>query len=229
MKTFIRHSGADQARKKAALEVTIENRLLVARSFSKNYGDFTSGIVEFIEFLVCSGRLAEQGGSQWWRGVNGLLILDLIDAEEALRSSTPTAVSIIAPAVQHWITYALDWQQSYLPNSCRVQRLWWKAHQTSLHFGIHAFRELLPLEPRMETNFITYICVPNVDLTAIFSIPTNLKLIKLYTIIAYPHHYPAKALSTFKALGLAPAFYARLVGASSDVANIGLDSTRWET
>ncbi|PLW21362.1 hypothetical protein PCANC_02496 [Puccinia coronata f. sp. avenae] len=216
------------ARKEAALRITIDERLTESRSFTKNHGFLTSGIVEFIEYLVCSGRLDEQGGSQWWRGVNGLLILDLMDAEEALRPSTQT-VACIPPAVQHWMNYALYWQQTSFPNLFKAQRLWWKAHQTSLHHGIHTFRELLLIEPRMEINFITYICVPNVDLTAILTIPTNLKLIKLYTIIAYPHHYPSKVLSTLKALLLAPSFYARLVGATSDVANIGLDSSRWET
>ncbi|KAA1069672.1 hypothetical protein PGT21_031169 [Puccinia graminis f. sp. tritici] len=212
------------SRKKDALEMTIADRLNKARSFAKTYGNMTSGIVEFIEFLVCSGRVAEQGGSQWWRGVNGLLILDLIDAEEALRSSTRT-VSSISPAVQHWINYSLYWQQTSSRKLFKAQQLWWKAHQASLHYGIRAFPEFLILEPRMEINFITYVCVPNVDLTALMNIPTNLKLIKLYTIIAYPHHYPAKIISFLKALILAPSPYARIVG----VANIGLDSTRWET
>jgi hypothetical protein len=209
------------ARKKDALEMTIADRLTKARSFAKTYGNMTSGIVEFIEFLVCSGRVAEQGGSQWWRGVNGLLILDLIDAEE--RSSTRT-VSSISPAVQHWINYSIYWQQTSSRKLFKAQQLWWKAHQASLHYGIHAFPELLILESRMEIKFITYVCVPNVDLTALMNIPTNLKLIKLYTIIAYPHHYPAKIISLLKALILAPSVYARFLG----VTNIGLDSTRWE-
>ncbi|OAV98542.1 hypothetical protein PTTG_25584 [Puccinia triticina 1-1 BBBD Race 1] len=212
------------ARRKMAVEMTIADRLAKARLFAKTYGNMTAGIVEFIQFLVCSGRIAEQGGSQWWRGVNGLLILDLIDAEEALGSSTLTVAST-SPAVQHWVNYSIYWQQTPIPNLFKAQRLWWKAHQTSLHYGIHAFPELLLLEPRIEINFITCVCVPNVDLTALLNIPTSLKLIKIYTIIAYPHHYPAKILAVLKALILAPAYYARIVGLPK---NIGLDSTRWE-
>ncbi|KAH9450652.1 hypothetical protein MJO28_009914 [Puccinia striiformis f. sp. tritici] len=222
------------ARKKAAMELTIEERLSKARSFADSYGQQTSGIVEFIEYLVSSGRIAEKGGgSQWWRGVNGLLILDLIDAQEALKQPISTTDSYNSPAVQYWIDYSLYWQEhrtSLIPLYLyKAQKLWWKAHQTSLHFGIHAFPGLLLLEPEMEIKFITTICVPNVDLTGLLSVPTNLMLIKLYTILAYPDHYPTQKLSFSKALLFAPAFYLRIVGATSDVLNIGLDSTRWGT
>ena len=37
------------------------------------------GLVAFQTWLADSGRIADDGGSPWWRTVNGLLLLDVAD------------------------------------------------------------------------------------------------------------------------------------------------------
>lgn len=219
-----------ESRKRMALEMSVKLRLTVVRDFTELYGSLTDGILEFLEYLIHSGRITEAGGSKWWRGCNGFLVLDLIDADAALRSRTALDdVFSLSPAVKLWINFALNSSRSRSSFSHRLesQKLWWLAHQTSLHHAISVFSEFLVKEPKIETQFITCIAIPNVDLVALLNIPTNLKLIKLYTCLAYPKSYPSKRRQFIKAVLLAPTIYARILGATPGALNIGLESTRW--
>ncbi|MBW0517548.1 hypothetical protein O181_057263 [Austropuccinia psidii MF-1] len=91
-------------KKKAAIELTPAERLIQAKNFAHKYDttQVTAGIVEFIEYLISSGRITETSGSRWWRGVNGLMILDLCEADEAL--SCGERLEGLPATVQPWLS-----------------------------------------------------------------------------------------------------------------------------
>lgn len=101
---------------------------------------FGQGIRDFTEWEISSGRLDPRFGSRWWQAVNGLMVLDLQDALGIIdRHGIDAAYRSLAGAtssVRAWVAYATG-ADGDLSNEA-VQRLFWTAHQRSLHAGIAA-------------------------------------------------------------------------------------------
>lgn len=226
-----------QSRLVEAERLAVAVRLTISRSFTELYGRQGAGVDEFTAWAADSGRLAMDsagdGGSTWWRGVNGMIVMDISEAQNAINAAssmggTPTA---LPRNVQCWVDYALHSLRSHKLNPIdhlESQRLWWTAHQVSLHNGIHGFAYSLANEPARELRFISDIVVRNVDMVALVNGPTDIKAIKAYTALVYPSMYPPTAVALAKATLLAPSTLARLFGITDEVGNIGLNSTRWD-
>ena len=133
-------------------------------------------VIDFQDWEISSGRLAENG-SPWWRGVNGLLVLDLRAAGTGERSAARPAGPVSA-----WIAYTH-------PSEDHHQQLLWRAHQRSLHEALTACARLLRSEPPAE-RFFARLVVGVVDHAASESHPTDTAELAQLTADHYPNSYP---------------------------------------
>jgi hypothetical protein len=127
--------------------------------------------------------VADDGGSVWWRQVNGLLLLDMVDAA-ALGTDDVAGCS---EPVRAWTRYWSDAHSGHGTRSC------WDAHQASLAAGVGAAQELLGAEPPSEQDFIA-IALSSVELASRANLPTGragASVIGGFCRVFYPDGYPA--------------------------------------
>lgn len=136
-------------------------------------------VVDFVVWLIESGRLADEGGSPWWRALNGSLVLDLA-------GDTPGT-----PGVEAWRRYS---RSSSTPDGPRedLQALLWTAHQVSLHTVLPHCDDLLDEEQDQEEAFIR-VAMRVVDLSAEHNQRTDTPTLGDTTRRVYPDHYPLTA------------------------------------
>jgi hypothetical protein len=167
-------------------------------------------ILDFQRWEVASGRIADAGGSDWWRGVNGMMVLDI---EAAAGHQGP-----LSPAIHAWREYLTTGEP---------QLALWEAHQRSLHAGVRACASLLDAEPLAERQFAA-IVIDVVDRTALSGSATDNDGLARMTERFYPRLYPIDpdGLPALEEMRTKTA--ARLLDAGGEpFANVGLDSTRW--
>lgn len=125
-------------------------------------------LVEFQEWEIESGRIAESGGSPWWMTVNCRLVRDVAAAA--------------AGAEGAWADY------TSAPPEDRQGRLW-AAHQESIRCGVERARPLLGDESDTEQRFIaTALAV--VDMAAAVELRTSSSAMGRRTAELYPRRYP---------------------------------------
>ena len=137
------------------------------------------GIHHFQDWLTKSGRVADEGGSPWWRQVNGLLILDITES-----TRTDPAPS---KSVEAWATYWDQGSRSARTTAC------WAAHQSSLHAAAQTASDALAVETEAEQLFIA-VALESVDLAARANLPTGRvgsPIIGGFCRAFYPESYPA--------------------------------------
>ena len=137
------------------------------------------GIHRFQGWLTNSGRVADDGGSPWWREVNGLLLLDI--AESTTPNLTPSK------PVAAWATYLNQRSRSTRTRAC------WAAHQSSLHAAAQTASDVLAVETEAEQLFIA-VALESVDLAARANLPTGRAgspIIGGFCRAFYPESYPA--------------------------------------
>lgn len=137
------------------------------------------GIYRFQVWLTDSGRMADDGGSPWWREINGLLLFDVIESTTA----NPTS----SGAVAAWATYWNQRSRSMRTRGC------WNAHQSSLHAAAQTANDAFALETEAEQLFIA-IALESVDLAAGANLPTGRvgsPIIGGFCRAFYPDSYPA--------------------------------------
>lgn len=136
-------------------------------------------VLDFVMWLIESGRLADEGGSSWWRALNGSLVLDLA-------GDTPGT-----PGVDAWCRYSCS---ASTPDGPRedLQVLLWTAHQVSLHTVLPHCDHLLAEEPEHEAAFIR-VAMRVVDLSAAHNQRTDTPTLGDTTRRVYPDHYPLAA------------------------------------
>lgn len=168
-------------------------------------------VLDFQEWEVTSGRISATGGSAWWRAVNGMMVLDIADADGDSASS-PSA------SVEAWRAYA-----SPGTRQCDL----WHAHQLSLHAAIRRCTELLPRELEVEIAFAA-IVVDIVDRTALADLATDSADLAKLTGRHYPKTYPTPP-GALAALDILQARTAENLRAADGgvFANVGLQSSRW--
>jgi hypothetical protein len=171
------------ARVRAAVALGVDDRRRIVEDFFRAHpgrgaGPFGLGraVIDFQDWEIRSGRLAETG-SPWWRGVNGLLVLDLRAAGTGERSAARPAGPVAA-----WIAYAHSSDDHH-------QQLLWRAHQRSLHEALTACAPLLRSEPPAE-RFFARLVVGVVDHAASESHPTDTGELAELTAEHYPSSYP---------------------------------------
>lgn len=168
-------------------------------------------ILDFQAWEVSSGRIAAAGGSDWWRGVNGVMVLDIA---AAIRGDATAS-----PAVAAWLDYA---------TAPDPQAALWEAHQRSLHAGVRVCAGLLAHETDAEREFAATV-VDLVDRTALAGTPTGDDGLARMTERFYPQRYPIQpeALAALELMREKTA--SRLLDADGQpFANVGVDSTRWD-
>lgn len=141
------------------------------------------GIHRFQMWLTNSGRVADHGGSAWWREVNGLLLLDITESTTA--NPTPSE------SVAAWANYWLQRSRSTRTKAC------WAAHQSSLHAGAQTAFDALAAETDAEQLFIA-VALESVDLAARGNLPTGRggsPIIGGFCRAFYPESYPAGDLA----------------------------------
>jgi hypothetical protein len=159
---------------------------IVRRFFAQNpHGRRPLGlgraVVDFVDWERQSGRLADDGGSRWWRCVNGVMMLDLRAAARALEHG-PAARGAVAA----WVAYA---RGDILGAQARL----WDAHQASLAVGLEHAAPLLAAEPVAERE-LAAIVVAIVERVAADRAPTGTGDLAAFTARQYPSHYPARYL-----------------------------------
>jgi hypothetical protein len=250
----------ERCREAATLRVVDRQRIL-AHFFSHypgatnlQYG-FGQAIIDFTDWEVSSGRVADIQG--WWAAVNGMMILDVRDADRVL-SEPKTRGGQLPRGVAAWVTYAqfastdpvgpvdqsLDLAARALVHidheltamGMRQQALW-TAHQISLHRAVHGplsdfVRLAYEMNPPSE-NLIMEMTVRNVDRAALkddSTIPPLSSLLQFGVAAFYPQQYPADVGDALRLLGGSTVGQAALGVILGDRAedNVGLCSTRWD-
>jgi hypothetical protein len=172
------------------MNLSPDERFRIVREFFHAHPGTHSGppglgmaVLDFMGWLVGSGRMAEEGGSPWWRTLNGSLVLDLA-------GDTPGT-----PGVDAWQRYASATSAVSTVADTRhaeLQALFWEAHQTSLHSVLPACEDMLAAESRHERSFVE-IAMRVVDLSARHNQPTHTPVLGESTRKLYPDHYPLAA------------------------------------
>ena len=125
--------------------------------------EHVEGLQVFTQWEINSRRLDERKGSDWWKSVNGLMMLDIKEATALIEASGRSASSD-DESIQAWIDYR--------HGGAKKQHTLWRAHQISLHEGIDSSRDLLLLETFDEQKFARTV-VENVDLSALSTFPSD--------------------------------------------------------
>lgn len=168
-------------------------------------------ILDFQRWELASGRIGDAGGSGWWRGVNGMMVLDIASA---CRGDAPAT-----PAVRAWVNYT---------TARDPQAALWEAHQRSLHAGIRACAALLAAEPEAEQRFAA-IVIDVVDRTALAGTATDNDGLARMTQRFYPASYPIGPDDIPELDLMREKTAARLLdGAGRRLENVGMGSTRWD-
>ncbi len=168
-------------------------------------------VLDFQSWEISSGRIADRGGSSWWRAVNGMMVLDIHDAMNA--SSVATC------AVDAWRAYASA--------GGGTQASLWEAHQWSLHSAIRSSRELLGYEPPPEQAFAA-IAIDVVDRTALAGRPTDSPALAAMTKRFYPACYPIDDAALAPLVHMRDRTVERVRGADGMVfVDVGIHSRRW--
>lgn len=198
-----------------AIALTPGERLVVLETFFAIHDKVAPGlgraIVDFLNWQIQSGRIAEGGRqSPWWRAMNGMLVLDIADAMAASPGSC---------AARRWRRLAA--------RSEDAQAALWEAHQRSLHGAISTCRGLFRLESPAEQAFAR-IVVDVVDRTALANRPTDSPELSSLTERFYPGSYPI-AESAVAPLERMRARTAEALRArdGSVFDNVGMSSRRW--
>ncbi len=202
----------------AAIALTPAERTRVVETFfvahpGAGEGRYGLGraVLDFQSWEVASGRIDGNAGSNWWRGVNGLMVIDIAAALEGVRRDEPGVVS--------WLDFAAT------PEA--PQEALWEAHQRSLHRGVRVCSPLLFEEPEAERTFAA-IVVEVVDRTAISNGRTDSGELARMTDRFYPKEYPVSD----EALQGVQRMRARTADTLRDqdgkvISSVGLDSDRW--
>lgn len=177
-------------RVEAAQRLSVAARVAAVRQFFARHrggGDgplgFGRAVADFLDWEVSSGRVADDGGSSWWRAVNGLMVLDLEEAGRVAGRASRDGTRGRSEAVAAWVDYARSGGEG------DGQRLLWAAHQRSLHSALEAARGLLAGEDPVEQAFATVV-VRVVDAAADRREPTDTATLAEMTRRLYPDHYP---------------------------------------
>jgi len=188
----IRSPAPADARIEEAISLPADRRIALAESFFRRHPGSTRGVlglgralVEFLEWEILSGRLDPMTGSRWWRVVNGLMVLDLHDADPDVAGPPPTVGRSTLGAVGSaaWTTY----------RSCHTedaQEAFWHAHQQSLLHAVYAAADLLLEEPRAEQAFVG-IVLEVVGQAADVELASDTGLLGASARDLYPNTYPA--------------------------------------
>jgi hypothetical protein len=217
-------SSYDSARPKAvpfdvAIALTPEERQGIVEAFFSRQPGASAGafglgraVLDFQAWEIASGRIAEDGGSAWWRAVNGLMVLDI-----AAASANPAAVT---GPVRAWIEYASASEAG--------QAALWEAHQRSLHTAVRRCTALLEDEAAAERVFAG-IVVDVVDRTAVAGSATDTSDLAQLTKRFYPASYPVtqEDLAGLEILRARTAERLRERDGTV-IANVGIDSSRWD-
>lgn len=192
-----------------------ERRDIVEAFFAAHPGDAAGtfglgrAILDFQAWETDSGRIAEAGGSDWWRAVNGMMVLDIAEAAQDAGGTRGAAP---------WRAYAKNPCQSRL----------WEAHQRSLHAAIALSHDLLANESEAERAFAA-IVIEVVDRTALALRPTDTDDLANLTQRYYPAEYPIEPGQLAGLEVLRERTAARLVDtAGRPFEDVGMDSRRWD-
>lgn len=168
-------------------------------------------LLDFQAWQVVSGRITDDGGSPWWRAVNGMMVLDIATAGRGEPATSPAVVA--------W--------RAYMAAAAGAQAALWEAHQQSLHRALRLTAGLLAEEAPEEQAFAA-IVIDVVDRTALAASATDTPALAELTARYYPQAYPAAAAMLPALQHLREGTAKRLCGPNSvPFMDVGVDSTRW--
>lgn len=207
----------DNGRRVRAIALRPEERRAIVEAFfsrcpvgGQGAFGFGQAILDFQAWEIASGRIVSGGGSPWWSGVNGLMVLDILAADDPTTNASP--------AVGAWRAYAA---------AGAGQLELWQAHQLSLHAGVGSCAPLLATETKAEREFAAA-AIDIVDRTALAGSATDTSALAEFTARYYPESYPIvpEAVARIEAMRARTADRLR-DGDGTIFADVGLDSTRW--
>lgn len=147
-------------------------------------------LADFFEWEVSSGRVADEGGSPWWRATNGLLVEDLETAWHNARSlaADNREAREVALSGGGGGDPAGEWT-CFLFGGSSPTEVFWRAHRCSLDRATELATPLLDHETDAERSFITVV-MAMVDLAAEELTPTDTPHLAQLTARHYPMEYP---------------------------------------
>ncbi len=207
---------------KSAVELTASERKSTFQSFFFTYGidkstelGYGLALMQFMLWEIDSTRITDdlQRGSDWFKAVNGFMVLDLeivrlfldnnltlesishlyknkellsIDVAALSQSRNVSSYSPI-PELKHpfvkWLIYTAS-------NENNAQINLWNAHQASMHNAVEICAELKTKEALEEIEFIR-IVLSLLEINAKRLTPTNTEYLGKQAKTFYPNFYPA--------------------------------------
>jgi hypothetical protein len=152
-----------------------ERVLVVERYFAAHPGPgreapgYGRALLDVLSWQLRSGRVADTGGSRWWRVVNGVLVLALSGDEPAL---------------------AAPWRRYEGAGTPHAQAAWWRAHDASIAAGTRLAAPLLAAEPEAERRFVARLLAVLDEATRHLA-PSDTPALGRAVARDYPRQYPA--------------------------------------
>ncbi len=206
-------------RTETAIAIPVEERNRIVEMFFTEYGGGGGGrfglgraVLDFQTWEIASGRVADSGGSVWWKGMNGLMVLDLA---EAGASGAARLRSVVG-----W--------ENYSSGATATQAGFWDAHQRSLHAAVRLLSAELEEEPAAEREFAD-IVVDVVDRTALVGSPTDTADLAGLTERYYPDYYPIDREALPRLVRMRERTADRMRNERGAIfSDVGMNSTRWD-
>ncbi|MFN8050652.1 MAG: hypothetical protein U0Q22_04400 [Acidimicrobiales bacterium] len=173
-------SGPVDRRTERARAMAAGERLRVLAGLVEIHREFL-GLLRFQEWVTSSERVVDLDGSPWWREVNGLLIVDILDSREA------APMGSVPPSVHAWRRH---WASS---SAVARRNSFWAAHQESLAAAQESAAAVLVGEPDGEQRFIE-LALGSVSIAAGARLPTGplgARMIGSFCDVVFPSAYPA--------------------------------------
>jgi hypothetical protein len=177
-------------------DVALTDRLAVVEAFfDRHPGPGRTGpglgraVLDFMRWEGESGRLADEGGSRWWRAVNGGLVADL--AELSVEGPAGNGQARGEPGRRHRVAVAA-WEAYAASGPDAAQAALWSAHQASLTAAVESAAALLDEECAPERSFAALVLAVVED-TARQVVATDTDALADVTRRWYPSTYPITA------------------------------------
>jgi hypothetical protein len=142
---------------------------------------FGLGIWQFTDWQIDSERLpTPRSEYDWWRAVNGAIVLDLAAAQRSL----DRRAGANDPAVAAWIDYA-ELSRDPRADEPAVQAAWWRAHHVSLHSAIDDAWDLFAEMPELERRLAAQV-IENADVAARLELRSGDGSLGVFVDLLYP-------------------------------------------
>lgn len=150
-----------------------------------------TALADFLAWEVDSGRVADRGGSRWWKAVNGVLVLDVAAAAGGPQARAPAGPAAMHPAPQPAWRAGAAWRAYAAAPPPGQQAALWRAHAASLARAVDLAQPLLAEEVPAERELVAVV-LRILDAATRRQTPTDGPGLGAAVRAHYPATYPAR-------------------------------------